>query len=438
MAGGITSPAFYDYQIDKADRPVHNRLRPSRRWLNARPTLHFTNTMTSSFPSLLISIPDGVIDLGWGHPSPRLHPTEALAVAAQSVLGRRSAVPLQYGAVQGFGPLLESLAAYLSEQETYGGPVNPASLFLTAGASSAIDLSATLFARPGDTVIVEEPTYYLIEQIFVDHGLNVVGVPTDASGLDTDALADLLSAGDIPRPRLLYTIPTYQNPNGSVLPPARRRRLIELARRYGFIVLADEVYQLLHYGPPPPPPLAMLDDADGDAGGVISLGSFSKILSPGLRLGWVHAAPHIIRRFVDSGVAASGGGLNHFASTLAHATLELGLLPENVAQLRRVYSQRHDDVANILRAEMGDIVDFTPPGGGYFYWLTLRDGVDTDALLPAARESGVSYRPGTAFSAAGGFADALRISISLYETDELAQGIRRLAGAVNGGRKRRQ
>lgn len=315
--------------------------------------------MTSPLPSLLISIPDGVIDLGWGHPSPRLHPAEVLATATQTALGQQSVVPLQYGAVQGFGPLLESLASYLSGQEAYAGQISPASLFLTAGASQAIDLATTLFARPGDTVIVEEPTYYLIEQIFVDHGLNVVGVPTDSNGLDTDALADLLAVGDIPQPRLLYTIPTYQNPNGSVLTLPRRQRLIELARRYGFIVLADEVYQLLHYGPPPPPPMAMLDDSPG--GCVISLGSFSKILSPGLRLGWVHAAPDVIRRFVNSGVAASGGGLNHFAATLAHAALELDLLPENVAELRRVYGQRHDDVARILRAELDGAVDFTPP-----------------------------------------------------------------------------
>jgi len=235
-----------------------------------------------------------------------------------------------------------------------------------------------------------------------------------------------------PGPSLLYTIPTFQNPNGSVLPLARRRRLIELARRYGFVVLADEVYQLLHYGPPPPPPMTMLDDpgGDADAGCVISLGSFSKILSPGLRLGWVHPAPDIIRRFVDSGVAASGGGLNHFAATLAHAALELGLLPENVAQLRRVYGQRHDDLADILRSQLGGAVAFTPPGGGYFYWLTLRHGIDTDALLPSAREAGVSYRPGTVFSSTGRFTDALRVSFSLYETDELAEGIRRLATAI--------
>ena len=384
--------------------------------------------MTSTLPSLLISIPDGVIDLGWGHPSPRLHPTDAIAAATQSVLGAQSAVPLQYGAVQGFGPLLESLAAWLSTQQSYGGMVSPGSLFLTAGASAAIDLATTLYSTAGDTVIVEEPTYYLIGQIFLDHGLRVVGVPTDSDGLDTDALADLLESSESSRPKLLYTIPTYQNPNGSVLPAHRRRRLVELARRHGFTIIADEVYQLLHYGPPPPPPMAMLDDSPD--GCVVSLGSFSKILSPGMRLGWVHASPSIIRRFVDSGVAASGGGLSHFAATLAHAMLESGSLQDNLDTLRRVYAQRHDDVAGLLHAEFSDAVEFTPPGGGYFYWITFRDGTNTDSLLPAARDSGVSYRPGTAFSASGGFTDALRISISLYETDEIAQGLSRLAAAM--------
>ncbi len=384
--------------------------------------------MTSPLPSLLISIPDGVVDLGWGHPSPRLHPTDALAVAAQSVLGQRSAVPLQYGAVQGFGPLLESLAAYLSTQDAYGGAVAPESLFLTAGASAAIDLAATLYATAGDTVIVEEPTYYLIEQIFVDHGLNVVGVPTDADGLDTDALETMLASDRLPKPRLLYTIPTYQNPNGSVLPLQRRRHLVELAQRHGFTVIADEVYQLLHYGPPPPPPMAMLDDSPD--GCVISLGSFSKILSPGMRLGWVHASPNVVRRFVDSGVAASGGGLSHFSATLAHEMLETGMLPDHIDTLRQVYGQRHDDVADLLHSECSDSVEFTPPGGGYFYWLTLNNGVNTDALLASAREAGVSYRPGTAFSSSGGFTDALRVSISLYESDELADGLRRLAAAI--------
>ena len=383
--------------------------------------------MPTTLPSLLISIPDGVIDLGWGHPSPRLHPAVAMATAAEYALRQQGAVPLQYGAVQGYGPLLESLAGYLSTQDAYGGRrVDPTSLFLTAGASQAIDLAATIFARAGDTVLVEEPTYYLIGQIFVDHGLRVLGVPADGDGLDTDALAAMLAEGI--RPRLLYVIPAYQNPNGSVLAPPRRRQLVALAQQYGFTILADEVYQLLHYGPPPPPPLAMLDDSPD--GCVASLGSFSKILAPGLRAGWIQGAPGIIRRFTGAGLPASGGGLSHFAATLAHAMLELGLLPANIANLRQVYGERRDATAELLRSEMPDWATFNAPGGGYFFWLTLPEGIDAGTLLPAAQTAGVSYRPGTAFSAAGGFRNALRIAISLYETDELAEGLRRLAGVI--------
>lgn len=383
--------------------------------------------MTSPLPSLLISIPEGVLDLGWGHPSPDLHPTEALQIASERVLSQQSAVPLQYGAVQGFGPLLEALADFLSSQDSYGNlPVDPTSLFLTAGASQGIDLATTILAQAGDTVFVEEPTYYLIGRIFLDHGLKVVGVPTDRDGLDVDALELMLRDGH--RPRLLYVIPAYQNPTGATLAPGRRQRLIQLAKRYGFAILADEVYQLLHYGPPPPPPLATMDDTDD--GCVVSLGSFSKILAPGLRLGWVHASPNLIQRFVGSGVAASGGGLSHFAAAIAQATLELGLLQENIANLRRTYTARRDAVSRILSTDLADQVDFDQPDGGYFFWLTLRDGADADALMPIAQNAGVSYRPGTAFSSGGLLRDRLRISFSLYDIGDLAEALSRLGQAI--------
>ena len=381
----------------------------------------------SSLPSLLISIPEGVIDLGWGHPSPRLHPVDTLRRAAEIALTDGAPVPLQYGATQGYGPLLHSLAGFLSAQESYTAPVSPGELFLTAGASQAIDHATTLFTRTGDTVLVEEPTYYLIQSIFEDHGLNVVGVPTDNDGLRMDALEAMLKAPDTPRPSMLYIIPTYQNPSGSVLPSDRRRKLVELAQQHGFLVLADEVYNLLHYGEPPPPPIASFDDSDD--GCVLSLGSFSKILAPGLRSGWIQARPPMIQRFANAGLTISGGGLNHFTSTLVHAVLEHGMLEDNIARLRRTYGERVKTMSDALQEHLGDAVEFTAPGGGYFFWLTFTDGTDTDALLPAAHEHGVNYRPGTAFSASGAFTNAVRLAFALYEPDMLAEGIRRLAAA---------
>ena len=385
------------------------------------------NSAEALLPSLLISIPEGVIDLGWGHPSPRLHPTDMLRRATDIVLADGAPIPLQYGATQGYGPLLHSLAEFLSAQDSYTSPVSPQELFLTAGASQAIDHTTTLFTQTGDTVFVEEPTYYLIQSIFEDHGLKVVGVPTDNDGLRMDALEAMLADRSVPAPKMLYIIPTYQNPSGSVLPADRRSKLVKLAQQHGFLVLADEVYNLLHYGKPPPPPIASFDTSE--EGCVISLGSFSKILGPGLRTGWLQARPPVIQRFATAGLTISGGGLNHFTSTLVHAVLEQGMLEDNIAILRSTYGERVSAMSAAVRKHLGDAVDFTAPGGGYFFWLTFNDGTNTDALLPIAQEHGVNYRPGTAFSAQGAFTNAIRLAFALYEPDTLAEGVRRIAEA---------
>ena len=378
-------------------------------------------------PDVLVSIPDGVLDLSWGHPSPRLHAVEAIRDAAATVFERDGVVALQYGAEQGFGALLESLAEFLSQQDAYAMTVEPASLFLTAGVSQALDLACTALTKPGDTIFVEEPTYYLVSQIFRDHGLRVVGVPTDANGLRIDALESMVQDPNVPGPAALYIIPTFQNPSGTVLPAARRRALVELADRHRFLVLSDDVYQLLHYGPPPPPPIVAFDHtADGR---VVSLGSFSKILAPGLRLGWVQTAPQLLSRFVALGLVASGGGLNHFASVVVQTALARGSLGPNIERLREVYANRVETLTNALHAGFGDRASFAVPGGGYFCWVTLPSDVDTEKLLPLAEAAGVSYRPGPRFSPSGQFSNSLRISFALYEVAELELAVGRLAGA---------
>lgn len=384
-----------------------------------------------SLPSLLIEIPEGVIDFGWGHPSPRLHPTDAMLDAAQHVISSGPQA-LQYGATQGFGPLVESLSAFLSSQPANGRQVAPNELFISAGASQAIDLASTVFSQYGQTVFVEEPTYYLIGNIFRDHGLSVVGVPTDSKGLSIDALEAMLADPIVPNPSLLYTIPTYQNPAGTVLPADRRARLAELAIQYSFVVISDEVYQLLHYGEPPPPPIATFDESE--SGCVMSLGSFSKILGPGLRLGWVQAKPQLIDRFVQSGVVASGGGVSHFSSALVNWIVETGALAGNIDILRATYTDRVLAMSDALNAHFGDDIEFEVPGGGYFLWVRFKSGINTAELLPRALKAGVSYRPGTAFSAEVAFSDCLRLSFALYETDEINEGVARLANAVKNHR----
>mgnify|MGYP001979650729 FL=1 len=374
-------------------------------------------------PSLLVDIEEGVVDLGWGHPSPFLHPLEDIEFASRSLFASNDSGPLQYGATQGYGPFLESLSRFLSGQPAYGIEIDPADLFLTAGASQGLDLASTLFAKAGDTVLVEEPTYFVIEKIFREHHLHVSGIPTDDQGLMVSVLREKLESGV--RPKFIYTIPTYQNPTGASMSEERRSELVKLAEEYDFYIFADEVYQLIHFNQLPPKPIGTFDEH----GRVISFGSFSKILAPGLRAGWIHSSDEIISRFADAAVTFSGGGFNHFASALIKEVIDLGLLDSNVQKLRSVYSERSDTMGNVLLEEFGDIASFQRPEGGYYYWLKFPGGFDTESFLPLAEDHGVSFRPGNAFSESGRFTSHLRLTYARLESADLAEGIRRLSNA---------
>ncbi len=368
---------------------------------------------------------DGVIDLAWGHPSDRLHPLTTLKPAIDEVFARGEIAALQYSGYQGYGPLIESLAGFLSDEPCYVEPVAPQNLYLGYGASHGLDVACTLFTRTGDTVWVEEPSYYLVRQILLDHGLNIVGVPTDENGMDVAAAAQMLASGDLPRPQLVYVIPTYHNPMGSVMPSDRRQRLVELAVENEFIVAADEAYHLLHYADPPPPTLATYDRSE--CGAVVSLGSFSKILAPGIKLGWVHARPKLVERYTYAGSNFSGGN-NNFAAAIVDVAIRTGLLAEHLANLRQIYRER---VTVMDRALAGYLPDarFQVPSGGYYFWLRLPEEVDTRALERCALEAGVTMRSGPAFSGQSLFENCLRVCFALSEPDEIEEGLRRLGTA---------
>ena len=384
--------------------------------------------MRFNLPSVLVSIKDGVIDLGWGHPSSRLHPIEAIRMASERLLGSDDSAALQYGATQGFGPFLESLAGFLSRQPAYDISVDPRHLFLTAGASQGLDLACTLYAPPGSTVVVEEPTYFVIEKIFRERNLNIVGVPTDSHGMLVSELENLLLGGL--KPCLVYIIPTFQNPTGLCLSQDRRTQLIALANKFDFHILADEVYQLIYFDELPPKPLLSFDQGNR----VISFGSFSKILAPGLRTGWIHAAPEIIKRFSDAALTFSGGGFNHYSSALIREVIDLGLLDTHVSVLREEYSVRSDAMHQTLQIYFGKEIEYLPPTGGYYFWLTFPEWLDSDRLLASAEEAGVSYRPGNAFSESGKFSRQMRLAYTLFEVEDLKEGISRLYEAYRSYR----
>jgi len=307
---------------------------------------------------------------------------------------------------------------------------NPESLFVTAGSSQALDMVCTAFTRAGDTVFVEEPSYHLAFQIFRDHQLDIVGIPADEHGLNIACLeAELRRA----RPALVYTIPSYSNPTGQSLDAAGRRRLVELSVEHGFVIAADEVYQLLWYHEPPPIAFGSLAEAQGDRATIVSLGSFAKILAPGLRLGWIQAAPSLIERLLANGVVSSGGSLNHVTSQVVGRAIALGLQDQHLQRLRGAYRARLEAMDQALHEHLGSLAQWRRPLGGYFFWMQLPGIEDTRPLRRLAEARQTGFQPGPLFSSREGLQNYLRLSFAHYSENEIAIGIRRLAALLSGG-----
>jgi 2-aminoadipate transaminase len=363
----------------------------------------------------------GTINFSVGQPSADLLPLSLLAGAGARFFADAEPLELNYGQRQGDARFRAALAAFLAGAA--GVPVDPDSLMLTGGISQALDYVCGRFAKAGDVVFVEEPSYPYSFQIFRDHGLEIVGVPVDGAGMDVARLERLLGTR---KPKLVYTIPAFHNPTGQVMERARRDHLIALAREHGFIVVADEVYQLLHHGTPPPPSFGTL----GSAGNVLSLGSFSKILAPGLRLGWIQTAPALMNTLLASGTLVSGGNFNHFTSHVVRQLLESGELAALVTQLRVSYAGRAQAMDSALRKHLSGIARWSRPGGGYFFWLELPEGADAGGLEAAARAAGTGFLPGSFCSIDGGLKHCLRLSFAHYGVPEIHEGVARLRRAL--------
>ncbi|MCL7455230.1 MAG: PLP-dependent aminotransferase family protein, partial [Anaerolineae bacterium] len=288
--------------------------------------------------------PPGTISFIYGLPDPATFPAADLAQAAQEVLHARAALALQYGPEQGYGPLIDYLRQKLAREE--GLTVERPQIMLSGGSSQAIDHLCTLFTRPGDIVLVEAPTYHETLQLFRDHGLDPRQLPTDGGGLIIEALEGRLQAlarrGQ--RARLLYAIPNFQNPSGITLADDRRGPLLELAQRYDLLLVEDDVYRDLAYEGQVPASLFALDQRqpgwEDGMGRVLRIGSFSKILAPGVRMGWLLGPPGLIERLIGSGLRTMGGGVNPFMANVLATYCRAGLLEPHIEQLRRLYAER--------------------------------------------------------------------------------------------------
>jgi 2-aminoadipate transaminase len=363
----------------------------------------------------------GVINFGVGQPSQDLLPVDLIRTATADFMAEAHPLELNYGERQGDAGFRAALADFLSS--AYEQPVTADSLFVTAGNSQALDFVCGQFAREGDTVFIEEPSYFLAHQIFSDHGLNVIGIPIDEDGLIIEALVEKLA---IHRPVLLYTIPSFHNPGGQTLSAVRRRELARLSLAHDFLIVADEVYQLLHYFGKPPPALGTMTDS----GNILSLGSFSKIMAPGLRLGWIQTSPTLMAAVLGTGVVNSGGSFNHFTSHIIRRAIELGLQESMLKHLRKTYRQRVETMDAALREHLGDMASWRRPGGGYFFWLEFDQAVDTTALKTRAADFRTGFQPGEVFSCDGGLKNCLRLSFAHYGNDDIDEGVARLGALL--------
>ena len=357
------------------------------------------------------------ITLSGGFPAPETFPTGAIGVLTSQLLSDDVAVALQYSPAQGLASVRGAISDRLGQVE--GRSPAGDELMVTSGGIDALELISKRLLDPGDVVLVEAPTYLGALIGFTSYEAEVRGVPMDEDGLDVEALANLLSSGL--RPKLLYTIPDHQNPSGRTMSQERRTMLASLAQRYGVLIVEDVAYRELSFSGER---LTSLWTLAPDT--VVQIGTFSKIFSPGVRLGWAAGPASIITQMVKA-KQSSDQCAGAFGQRLVEEYMRGGYLDTQLGLSRLLYADRCDTMLAALESTMPSDVTWTRPTGGFFTWLTAPAGVNTTALVPQARAARVAYVPGNPFYPDGRGERNMRLSFSRASKQDIYEGVRRLA-----------
>lgn len=371
----------------------------------------------------------GIISFAGGFPDSALFDVAGLQAASQQVLEQEPGAALQYGATEGYEPLRQQIAQFMHSKGVSG--LAAQELIVTTGSQQALDLLAKCMIDEGDKVIVEGPTFLATIQCFRLYGAEVISAPVDGEGVRVDVLEQLIVQH---KPKLIYTIPTFGNPSGATLTLERRKRLLELAARHQVLVVEDDPYGDLYFDAAPPPSLlALSGQVPGSRDFLAHCGSLSKVLSPGLRIGWLVAPAELLGKAVMC-KQFSDAHTSTFAQATAARYLAAGHMPAALARVRKVYAQRAQVMMQALREELGDAVEFTAPQGGLFLWLRLTGQggklTDANALAKRAIEQGVAFVPGAPFFSQNPDVSSLRLSFATADEDKIREGVRRLAKAL--------
>ncbi len=372
----------------------------------------------------------GIISFAGGFPDSAMFDVDGITQSTQKALQENAGLALQYGATEGFGPLREQLAAFMATKGAKD--VAPEQLIVTTGSQQALDLLGKCMVGPGDKVIVEGPTFLATIQCFRLYGAEVISAPVDGNGVIVEELEKLIAEH---KPKLVYLIPTFGNPSGATLSLERRKRVLELAVKYQTLVVEDDPYGDLYFDAPPPASLlALSPEVPGSREWLAHCGSLSKVLSPGLRIGWLIANPELLAKAVMC-KQFSDAHTSTFAQATAAQYLQAGHMPATLAKVRKVYASRAKAMMDALRSELGDAVEFTEPQGGLFLWvrLTGKGGklADANELAKRAIEQGVAFVPGAPFFSQNPDVSTLRLSFATADEDKIREGVARLAKALN-------
>lgn len=359
----------------------------------------------------LTAKPD-IISFAGGLPAPESFPLEALRKASDKVYLTKGAAALQYGPSEGFQPLREKLAR---RHQAQGIACAADNVLIVSGSQQGLDLAGKVFLEPGDLVICENPTYLAALTVFRSYGCTILPIETDADGMIPEDLEQKLAEN--PDAKLMYVIPTFQNPTGKTWSLARRKAVLALAEQYNVPILEDDPYGALRYEGEPVPSLKSMD-----ATGIVTyMGSFSKVLSPGIRLGWLIAAPELLDKY-----ASAKECTDLQASTISQMVVDTYLedndLDANIRHLNELYRGRRDRMLFMLASEFPAGAAWTHPCGGLFLWATLPEGIDTTALMPVMTANKVAYIPGVSFFANEDVHNCLRLNFSNATDEQIVQG----------------
>ena len=371
----------------------------------------------------------GIISFAGGFPDSAMFDVEGIREASSAALSQEPGAALQYGATEGYGPLREQLVHFMAQKGV--SQLSTEQLIVTTGSQQALDLIGKTMISPGDKVIVEGPTFLATIQCFRLYGAQLIAAPVDGQGADTDALEKLIAEH---RPKFVYVIPTFGNPTGALLSLERRLKLLALAVKYQTLLVEDDPYGDLYFDAPPPPSLLALSaQVPGSRDWLVHCGSLSKVLSPGLRVGWMVAPSELLSRAVMC-KQFSDAHTSTFAQATAAHYLKAGRMPATLAHVRSVYASRAQTMCHALRQELGEAISFVPPQGGLFVWARLTGAggrvADGNVFAKQAIEKGVAFVPGAPFYCQNPDLSTLRFSFATVGEDKIVDGVQRLKQAI--------